>query len=59
MVCWRVNNFIIDCFKCFKNKIVGYRIVSYGYGDLGCGSVGINTRVDYFRNWIDEKLNDN
>ena len=49
----------MDCFKWFKNKTVAYRIVSYGYGDLGCGSVGINTRVDYFRNWIDEKLNDN
>ena len=49
----------MDCFECFKIKTVAYRIVSYGYGDSGCGGVGINTRVDYFRNWIDEKLNDN
>ena len=35
-----------------------YRVVSYGF-DFKCGNVGINTRVDYFRNWIDDKISSN
>lgn len=31
------------------------RIVSYGIGN--CGNVGINTRVDYFVDWIYDKIN--
>ena len=34
------------------------RVVSYGF-DFKCGNVGINTRVDYFRNWIDDKISSN
>jgi hypothetical protein len=41
-----------------KSMIFFYRVVSYGF-DFRCGNIGINTRVDYFRNWIDDKISSN
>ena len=33
------------------------RVVSYGIGS--CGNVGVNARLDYFRDWIDAQIEHN